>query len=84
MFLESDFDLKPAQILKMYLAGIGQNANRYLPNRQAVLTKSPTGIDQIANGIGQMANRYWRIWQYIHINYAYPFSVVFDSPGLKK
>ena len=36
------------------------------PNHQPVLALTPTGIDQIAN-------RYWRIWQYMHINYVYPF-----------
>ena len=34
---------------------------RYWQNRQPVLTKLPTGI-------GQIANWYWRIWQYIHKN----------------
>ena len=51
------FDLKPAQILENVPSpvlaksptGIGQNANRYWPNRQPVLAKSPTCIDEFDN-----------------------------------
>ena len=39
---------------------------RYWRDRQPILAKSPTSI-------GQITNLYWRIWQYIHINYAHPF-----------
>ena len=58
-----DFDLKPAQILENapspVLAksptSIGQNANRYWPNRQPILAKLPTGIDEIVYHENELA-----------------------------
>ena len=47
-------------------ACIGQITYRYWPNSLPVLAKSPSGI-------GKIINQYWRIWQCIHINYAYPY-----------
>ena len=68
VFRIPDFDLKPAQILEnvpspvlaKLLTRIGQIANRYWPNRQPVLTKSPTGIGQT-----------WGVFELLELDFGY-------------
>ena len=68
VFRIPDFDLKPAQILENVpspvlaksLTRIGQIANRYWPNRQPVLTKSPTSIGQT-----------WGVFELLELDFGY-------------